>query len=162
MDQFKLPNLDHEKYIRLSIEVAWRSRKEGNHPFGALLVGPNGEILMEEMNSFGIEGDSTGHAERNLMTKASIKFDTNFLLYCTMYTNAEPCAMCSGSAYWTGVGRVVYGMSEIALKELIGPNPENLTLNLPCRTVLSSGQREIEVVGPLLEEESSKVHKEFW
>ncbi len=157
-----LPDLDHEPYLRRAIEVAAQSRQEGNHPFGAILVGPDGKILLEAMNSFGIEGDSTGHAERNLMTKASITYDPEFLRGCTMYTNAEPCAMCAGAAYWVGIGRVVYGMTEKALKELIGPHPENLTMDLPCRTVLGTGQRTVEVVGPLLEEESAKVHEGFW
>jgi tRNA(Arg) A34 adenosine deaminase TadA len=70
--------------------------------------------------------------------------------------------MCAGAAYWAGVGRVVYGMSETALRELIGPHPENLTLDLPCRVVLGSGQRPVEVVGPLLEAEASAVHEGFW
>ena len=162
MNEDRLPTLDHEKYLRLAIKLAYNSRKEGNHPFGAILVASNGDVLMEAMNSFGIEGDSTGHAERNLMTLASIKYDPEFLKNCTMYTRAEPCAMCSGAVYWTGIGRVVYGMTEKDLKKQIGPHPENLTMDLPCRTVLSSGQRSIKVVGPLLEEESSKVHIGFW
>ncbi len=157
-----LPDLDHEPYLRRTIEVAVQSRQEGNHPFGAILVGPDRKILLEAMNSFGIEGDSTGHAERNLMTKASITYDPEFLRGCTMYTSAESCAMCAGAAYWVGIGRVVYGMTEKALKELIGPHPENLTMDLPCRTVLGAGQRTVEVVGPLLEEESAKVHEGFW
>jgi hypothetical protein len=36
------------------------------------------------------------------------------------------------------------------------------TLTLPCRTVFSSGDRTIEIVGPLLEDEAIEVHREFW
>jgi tRNA(Arg) A34 adenosine deaminase TadA len=79
-----------------------------------------------------------------------------------MYASAEPCAMCAGAAYWAGVGRVVYGLSECELGQIIGPHPENLTMDLPCRNVLAAGQRTIEVVGPLLEDESRAVHDEFW
>ena len=157
-----LPALDHERFLRRAIELAETSRREGNHPFGALLVGPDGEVLMEAMNAFGIEGDSTGHAERMLMTRASIAYGADFLAGCTMYASAEPCAMCAGAAYWAGIGRVVHGMSETALKSLIGPHPENLTLDLPCRDVFAAGQREVEVIGPLLEEESARVHEGFW
>ncbi len=157
-----LPDLDHERYLRLTFALAERSREEGNHPFAAILVGPDGEVLMEAMNAFGIEGDSTGHAERVLMTRASVAYGAEFLAGCTMYANAEPCAMCAGAAYWTGIGRVVHGMSERALKALIGPHPENLTLDLPCREIFAAGQREVEVIGPLLEEESAKVHEGFW
>jgi len=157
-----LPALDHERLLRRAIAVAEESRRAGNHPFGAILAGPDGAVLMEGMNAFGIDGDATGHAERSLMTRASIAYGADFLAGCTMYASAEPCAMCAGAAYWAGIGRVVHGMSERALKALIGPHPENLTLDLPCRAVFAAGQREVEVIGPLLEEESARVHEGFW
>jgi len=162
MPPYELPDLDHELYLRKAIDVAQRSRDDGNHPFGAILVGPDGEVLMEQTNIFGEDGDSTGHAERVLMTRAAVTYEPDFLRGCTMYASAEPCAMCAGATYWTGVGRVVHGMSEKALKDLIGPHPENLTMDLPCRAVFAAGQREVEVIGPLLEEESAVVHKDFW
>jgi len=148
--------------LRRTIELAEISRARGDHPFGALLAGKDGEILLEAMNTCGTKGDRTGHAERNLMTEASMKYDADFLAGCTMYTSAEPCAMCTGSVYWAGVGRIVHGMSERALKDLIGPDPENLTMDLPCRDVIAAGQRRVEVVGPLLEDESATVHEGFW
>lgn len=145
-----------------TIVLASESRARGDHPFGALLADADGNVLLEAMNTCGTKGDRTGHAERNLMTEASLRYDVDFLAGCTMYTSAEPCAMCAGSVYWTGVGRVVHGMSEKALKDLIGPDPENLTMDLPCSAVFASGQRKVEVVGPLLAEESAKVHEGFW
>ena len=154
--------LDDEALLRRAIEIAAQARMAGNHPFGAILAGQDGEILMEQGNDFDEHRDGTAHAERVLMTRAAVAYDTAFLSGCTMYTSAEPCAMCSGAVYWTGLGRVVYGMSEKALKELIGPHPDNLTLDLPCREVFAAGQRTVEVVGPLLEEEAAAVHRGFW
>ena len=151
-----------EDYIRLTIDIARQARAAGNHPFGAILVGPIGDVLMQAGNAHGDTGDRTGHAERVLMTRASLAYPANFLAGCSMYASAEPCAMCAGSAYWAGVGRVVYGLSERDLGLLIGPHPENLTMNLPCRVVLGAGQRHVEVVGPLLEAEARSVHAGFW
>jgi tRNA(Arg) A34 adenosine deaminase TadA len=151
-----------EDYVRLTIEVARKARAAGNHPFGAILVGSDGAVLMESGNTHGDTGDRTGHAERVLMTRASLAYSADFLAGCTMYVSAEPCAMCAGAAYWAGIGRVVYGMAETTLKALIGPHPENLTMDLPCRTVLGAGQRPIEVVGPMLEDECRAVHEGFW
>jgi tRNA(Arg) A34 adenosine deaminase TadA len=162
MPDATLPDLNHEFFIHRSIELAAESRKAGNHPFGALLVSPDSEILMEKFNTFGEKGDSTDHAERFLMTRASVTHPVEFLRGCTMYTSAEPCAMCAGSVYWSGVGRVVHRMSEHDMKEMIGPNPENLTMDITCRTIFAAGQRPLEVVGPLLSEESAVVHKNFW
>jgi tRNA(Arg) A34 adenosine deaminase TadA len=154
--------IDDEKFLRLAIDVARQARAAGNHPFGAILVGPDGAVLMEAGNAHGDAGDRTGHAERVLMTRASLSYTADFLAKCTMYASAEPCAMCAGAAYWAGVGRVVYGLSEHEMRDIIGPHPENLTMNLPCRTVFAAGQRAVEVVGPLLEEESRKIHDGFW
>jgi tRNA(Arg) A34 adenosine deaminase TadA len=119
-------------------------------------------VLIKAGNAHASAGDRTGHAERVLMTQASQAYSADFLGGCTMYASAEPCAMCAGAAYWAGIGRVVYGLSERDLGQLIGPHPENLTMDLPCRSVLGAGQRSIEVVGPLLEDESRAVHCGFW
>ena len=154
--------MTHEDYLRIAIDVAVKSRAAGNHPFGAILVGPDGAVLMQAGNVHGDLGDRTGHAERVLMTNASLRYPAEFLATCTMYASAEPCAMCAGAAYWAGIGRVVYGLSERALGDLIGPHPENLTMNLPCRVVFAAGQRPIDVIGPLLEQEARAVHEGFW
>ena len=58
-------------------------------------------------------------------------------------------AGCSGAAYWTGIGRIVYGMSEHRLLEFTGDNPENPTFALPCREVLAHRQRAITVNRPI-------------
>ena len=44
--------------------------KQGNHPFGAVLVSASGEILAEGMNSHAIDG-GPGHAEANLAREAA-------------------------------------------------------------------------------------------
>jgi len=75
--------------------------------------------------------------------------------------------MCTGSLYWSNIGRVVYGASEAKLKDLTGEhNEENMTMSLPCRDVLQAGQKDVEVIGPVsgweekIVEESGKWWKE--
>lgn len=153
---------DDERFLRRAIAVAAAARASGNHPFGAILVGPDGEVLLEAENTVTTEHDATGHAERNLMSGASRRFDRQLLARSTMYTSTEPCAMCAGSVYWVGVGRVVYGLSEKGLLALTGSHEDNPTFDLPCRTVFAGGQRPTEVVGPLLTEEARAVHDGFW
>lgn len=64
--------------------------------------------------------------------------------------------------YRGNVRRVVYGLSEVGLLGIAGDDPANPTMHLSCRVVLSSGQKPIEVVGPLIEDEAAKVHQGFW
>jgi tRNA(Arg) A34 adenosine deaminase TadA len=106
--------------------------------------------------------DGTAHAERLLASQACTTIDAAVLHSATMYSSAEPCAMCAGAIYWAGIGRLVYGLSEHRLRDLTGNHPENPTLDLPCREVFGSGQRSIEVIGPLLEDEAAAVHAGLW
>jgi tRNA(Arg) A34 adenosine deaminase TadA len=153
---------DHEKFLRRSFDVAKRAMTHGNHPFGALLVDAAGEVLMEVENGYLPDRDMTAHAERLLATQASKTLDPKFLADCTLYTSAEPCAMCAGAMYWAGIGRLVYGLSEHRLKTITGNHAENPTLDLPCRTVFAAGQRHVEVIGPLLEDEAAAIHDGVW
>ncbi len=156
------PQQDIE-FLRRSFDVARRSREGGDHPFGAVLVGPDGQVLREQGNGYSAEGgDRTAHAERLLASWAAKTLDLGLLRRSTLYTSAEPCAMCAGALYWAGVGRVVYGQSEKGLKAATGAHDENPTLDLPCRIVFAAGQRPTEVVGPLLEEEAAQLQADYW
>jgi tRNA(Arg) A34 adenosine deaminase TadA len=157
-----LSALNHEAFLRRAFDLARRAREHGNHPFGAILVGPSGEVMIEAENGFMPDRDMTGHAERVLATQASKQFGSRILAGCTLYTSAEPCAMCAGAIYWAGIGRVVYGMTERELKAITGDHPENPTLDLPCRVVFAAGQRPVEVIGPLLEDEAAAIHDGIW
>lgn len=152
-----------EKFLRMAFDVARAARDKGQHPFGCILVGPQDEVLLEQGNAYADEGnDMTAHAERMLATRASKRWPPDFLSKCSMYTSAEPCAMCSGAVYWAGIGRVVFGQSEHDLKLLTGNHEENPTLDLPCRVVFAAGQRKVEVVGPMLAEEAAQLQADFW
>lgn len=156
--------LDHIKYLKQAIEVSRTSREHGNTPFGAILVGPDGDVLLKQENIEISTHKCTGHAETALAEAASQKYPKDFLWRCTLYTSAEPCAMCTGAIYWANIGRIVYAMTEKRLLELTGNNDQNPTFNMPCRTILKTGQKPIEVVGPFeeLEVEAAEVHKGYW
>lgn len=150
-------------YLRQAIVVAERSRTNGAHPFGSILVGPNGEVLLEAENTFPTDG-GPGHAETNLARAAAKKYSPEFLESCTLFTSVEPCCMCAGSAYWAGIGTVVFGLTERRLGILTGDHPENLTMDLPCRDVFEAGRRNVNVRGPYdeLEAEIMNSHNGFW
>lgn len=155
-----MPN--DETFLRRTFEVASRARAHGNHPFGAILVDSDGQILLEQENGYLPARDGTAHAERVLATRACTSLAPQVLAKATLYSSAEPCAMCAGAIYWAGIGRVVYGLSEHRLRGLTGNHPENPTLDLPCRDVFRAGQRPTEVVGPLLEDEAAAQHDGAW
>jgi tRNA(Arg) A34 adenosine deaminase TadA len=149
-------------FLRRSFEVARRAFAHGNHPFGAILVDRNRNVLIEAENGYMPAHDGTAHAERLLATQACTTLSPDLLSRATLYSSAEPCAMCAGAIYWAGIGRLVYGLSEHRLRAVIGNHPENPTLDLRCRKVLEAGQRPTEVIGPMLEDEAEAVHAGAW
>ncbi len=154
---------EDENLLRKSFDVARRARDNGDHPFGSILTDKSGAVLMEQGNGYSSEGgDRTAHAERILASRAAKAYGVEFLADCTLYTSAEPCAMCAGAIYWAGIGRVVYGQTEKDLKAQTGAHEENPTLDLPCHVVFEAGQRPTEIVGPLLEVEAAKLQEDFW
>jgi tRNA(Arg) A34 adenosine deaminase TadA len=160
MSEMSTPTPQDHAFLTRVYALAQRSRDEGHHPFAALVVGADGTVIAEAMNDSST--DRTAHAEMNALRQASRRFGPAELAGATLYSNAEPCAMCAGGTYWSGVGRVVYGMSETSLLALTGSDPENPTLSLPCRDVFARGQRATEVIGPLREDEAREAHAGFW
>ncbi len=150
------------EHLKTSISVAWQARKNGNHPFGAVLVDENNRVVLQAENTVITGRDSTGHAETNLVRLATQQFSPEELARFTLYASTEPCAMCAGAIFWSEIGRVVYALSEVDLYDIVGRSPEQLVL--PCREVFAHSQRHIEVRGPVsaLEAEARAVHEGFW
>ncbi len=155
--------MDKEQVVRAlrqADQVARRAMAMGRHPFGAVLVAPDGETVLAEQGNI----DTVHHAEATLARNASLNYPADFLAQCTLVTTFEPCAMCAGTIYWANICRVVYGAEENALLALTGDHPENPTLSLPCREVFARGQKKIEVIGPVPEvaHEMIATHRGFW
>lgn len=138
--------------MREAFALARRARAHGNRPFGALLVAENGAILAAAENSQLTEGQMLAHAEMNLLQRAVKELSADVLKASTLYTSAEPCAMCAGAIFWSGVGRLVYGLSGDRLHELSGFSPKMLVAS--ARDVLSKAGRTVDVIGPMLESEA--------
>ena len=141
--------------MREVFAIARRARAHGNRPFGALLVGGNGAVLSAAENSQITDEQVLAHAEMNLLHRAVREFGADVLEQATLYTSAEPCAMCAGAIFWSGIGRLVYGLSGNRLHELSGFTPQMLVAS--ARDVLSSAGRQVEIVGPLFEAEAASL-----
>lgn len=150
-------------FLRQVIALSHDARAQRAHPFAALVVDSQGRVVAQAINgSRPPEGDPTRHAELVAVAQAARALAPADLRDCTLYSSAEPCAMCAGAAYWCGVGRVVYALSEERLLSLTGSHPENPTLALPCREMFARGQRTVQVIGPALEDEAARAHAGFW
>ena len=146
--------------LRRANDVARRAMAQGHHPFGAILVAPDGETVLLEQGNV----DAVNHAEAVLARTAAANFAPDFLWQCTLVTTVEPCAMCAGTQYWAHIGNLLFGMTERHLLEITGNHAENPTLDVPCRSVFAAGHKDIQVLGPVAEVEAeiAALHTAFW
>jgi tRNA(Arg) A34 adenosine deaminase TadA len=149
--------MSHDDLMRVAIQTAVDAVAHGNHPFGAVLVHGD-ELILRAENTVIIANDITNHAETNLVRLACQQYDHTFLSECTLYASTEPCAMCSGAIFWSGICSVVYGCSAQRLYAIVGGDG----LHITCQEILSKGQPPVEVIGPILEDEAVQLHLTYW
>ena len=148
------------RHLARTQQVAQRAVDMGHHPFAAILVGPDQEtVLMEQCNI-----DTVNHAESTLARMAATNYTPDFLWSCTLYTNVEPCCMCTGTAYWANIGRIVFGMTEHDLLHCTGNHSENPTMSVPARYVLDHCQKPVDLIGPVPELAADLIEqqRQFW
>jgi tRNA(Arg) A34 adenosine deaminase TadA len=109
------------EFLRRAIELSAEALAAGNMPYGSLLVGPGGEVLIEERNTVVTDGDISAHPEFKLALWASRELSPEDARATTMYTSTHPCPMCAGAIERSGLGRVVFALSPEQHDELVPP-----------------------------------------
>jgi guanine deaminase len=99
-------------FLRRAIEIATDGINDGGGPFGAVVV-KDGKIIAEAFNRVVLNSDPTAHAEILAIRQASSVLKTHDLNECTLYTSCEPCPMCLGAIYWSGIKKVLYSSDRI-------------------------------------------------
>ncbi|WP_050479217.1 nucleoside deaminase [Herbaspirillum rhizosphaerae] len=145
------------KAMRLAIQASSEALADGDMPFGATLVSPQGEILLVAANNQNSAADCTGHAEMVLVRTAQKQLGLRALRGATVYASGEPCAMCSGAMFWAEIKRVVYAASTAQIGAALG-GPQ-----LPLRSAetLANASPAMIVDGPLMAEEACAVLARF-
>ena len=100
---------NNDFYIKKCISLAELSIKKGEAPFGSLIV-KNGKIIVKATNANEKNKDITCHAEIVAMRKAQKKLKSKDLSDCEIYSNCEPCPMCSFMMRELHFKKVVFGV----------------------------------------------------
>jgi tRNA(Arg) A34 adenosine deaminase TadA len=106
----KKKNLDHKELMRHSIRLSIENVEQGGGPFAAVIA-RDGEIIASGVNTVADDNDPTAHAEMNAIRSAGRKLQQFHLDNCIIYTSCEPCPMCLGAIYWSGIRRIYFGNS---------------------------------------------------
>ena len=140
----------HLKFMQEALKEAAKAKERGEIPVGAVVV-IDGKIVARAHNLTETLNDPTAHAEMQAFTAAANTLSSKYLSDCTLYVTLEPCVMCAGAAYWTQIGRIVYGATDP--KRGFTQTSVNL---LHPKTIVISGVLEPECSGLLKKFFSSK------
>jgi len=108
MELFANPDVH---FMKLALAEAHKAFDLDEVPVGAVIVWKN-RIVARAHNLTERLTDVTAHAEMQAFTAASETLGGKYLNECTLYVTLEPCVMCAGAAYWTQIGRIVYGAED--------------------------------------------------
>ena len=100
--------LDDEHFMRRCLKLGRRAMANGDAPVGSLVVF-DGKVVAEGIESVRFKFDVTAHAEIEAIRLACEKQHSLDLTGATLYTNVEPCWMCSCAIRRTKIGRVAFG-----------------------------------------------------
>ncbi len=118
MTDSSLPAAGHpaeHAWMGAALEAARAAGEAGDVPIGAVVVGPDGEVLAVAGNEREQAHDPTAHAEvlalRRAVAARQAAGDADGwrLEDCTLVVTLEPCPMCAGAVLLARVPRVVFG-----------------------------------------------------
>ncbi len=141
------PVFSDEYFMNIALYEARKAYEEEEVPVGALIVW-NNQIITRAHNLTETLNDVTAHAEMQAFTAAANALGGKYLDECTLYVTLEPCVMCAGAAYWTQVGKIVFGAFD---------NKRGFSLVQPRLT-----HPKTKVVPGVLKDECGKILKEFF
>ncbi|MGC8803353.1 MAG: nucleoside deaminase, partial [Bacteroidales bacterium] len=138
---------DDTYFMKEALKEARKALARDEVPVGAVIVCQN-RIIARAHNLTETLNDVTAHAEMQAYTAASNALGGKYLSDCTLYVTLEPCIMCAGAAYWTQIGRIVYG----------APDPKRGYTLLPPSVLHPKTQ----VTGGVLGDECASLLKDFF
>jgi len=103
---------DDVYFMKKALQEAETGFAKGEIPVGAVIV-LNNQIIARAHNLTETLNDVTAHAEMQAFTAAADYLGGKYLKECILYVTLEPCQMCAGASYWTQIGKIVYGASEL-------------------------------------------------
>lgn len=158
-DEQPLSSTDNH-WLRQSFVWANAARIRGNRPFGAIIVAGDGRILAEAFSNTQETGDSTGHAEMNAVRQiGTARLPADVIAGATLYSSAEPCAMCASAICSAGLRRVIYGLDWQRLQHI---RPDLRPIHLSCHDIFACATEPVECAGPCLVDEALAVYEDSW
>ena len=100
--------MDHEKYMRMALELAAQAEGDGDVPVGCVIVKKD-RVIGRGRNRREERGDATAHAEVEAIRDACAHTGSWRLTGCTLYVTLEPGPMCAGDIINSRIHTLRYG-----------------------------------------------------
>ena len=138
-------------YMREALREAQKAYKLGEVPIGAIVV-RKGEIISRAYNRRETGKNALLHAETEAIYKACEKLGGWRLWECELYVTLEPCPMCAGAIVNARIPKVYFGAYDDK-NGACGSGVDLMNMENNFRS---------EVTGGILEDECSKIIKDFF
>ncbi|MEZ5769667.1 MAG: nucleoside deaminase [Paracoccaceae bacterium] len=96
-------------FMDLALDEARAAAARGEVPVGAVLVGPDGDVLAQAGNRTRELSDPTAHAEMLVIREAARRLGSERLAGADLYVTLEPCPMCAAAISFARIRRLYYG-----------------------------------------------------
>ncbi|MBV1900644.1 MAG: nucleoside deaminase [Kordiimonadaceae bacterium] len=140
-------------HMHQALDEARVAAEKGEVPIGAVITGPDGEVLAAAGNRVVGPKDPTGHAELIAIRQAAKKLGSERLVDCSLYVTLEPCAMCAQAIAFARIARVYFGADD--------PKGGGITVGARIYSQ-STTHHKPEVYGGILENEASQMLRDFF
>lgn len=143
--------MDHEKYMRMALELAAQAEGDGDVPVGCVIVKKD-RVIGRGRNRREERGDATAHAEVEAIRDACARTGSWRLTDCTLYVTLEPCPMCAGGILSARIPELYYGAKDAGFGA--------------CGSILNLFEEDFrhhpKIVGHILEEECAQLLQDFF
>jgi len=139
-------------YMKLALQEAVLSLREGNNGFGAVII-QNKKIISTAHDTEDSQNDPLAHAELKAIKVATEKLGKN-LTGCILVSTHEPCPMCATAIIWSGISEIVYGYS---IKDALAQGRRRIDLS--CRELFERAKASIKITEDILSDECSMLYQ---
>lgn len=141
----------NKEFMSYALDLAKQAGINGEIPVGAVIV-KDGEIIGQGMNTREKEQNALGHAEINAINEACKRLGSWRLDGSAIYVTMEPCPMCAGAIINARISKVVFGCYDLKMG----------AFDSVCSLANENFDFSAEVYGGIMEEECSKILKDFF
>lgn len=144
--------LQHEWFMKMAIDEAYKASSLGEVPVGALVVDSQGHVLSQAYNLRESSANPCGHAEILALEGAGEKTQNWRLQGATLYVSLEPCLMCMGAMVNARIKQLVFGAYDL----------KGGALSLGAYSYLKKTNHQFAITGGVMHYENSRLMSKFF